>query len=165
MSPAGAWLRGARILASGFSKQAIGRLWAFEDHPKLRHIEQHSLKITGGDPSFAKFQKGDIKVGPANWKRSNLFVCMVVDRTPCDYSDIPITSEGNIDSNDIRRDPRNKRLAEYMDDGMVFEVFPFWVEETYPLIPKNSQPACNQEQQVQEGALLIRSTYESKSCC
>ena len=33
MSPAGAWLRGRRIVNSGFSPLARGTVWAFEDHP------------------------------------------------------------------------------------------------------------------------------------
>ena len=34
ITASGVWLRGKRILASGFSYQAIGTPYAFEDHPK-----------------------------------------------------------------------------------------------------------------------------------
>ena len=34
---------------------------------------------------------------------------------------------------------------------MTFTVFPYWVEEAYPQIPRIFQSAANQEQQVQEG--------------
>ena len=34
---------------------------------------------------------------------------------------------------------------------MTYTVFPFWVEDTYPQIPRIFQSAANQEQQVQEG--------------
>ena len=34
---------------------------------------------------------------------------------------------------------------------MVCTVFPYWIEELYPLIPRIFQSAANQEQQVQEG--------------
>jgi hypothetical protein len=149
MTPAGVWLRGGRILASGFSFKAIGKLWAFEDHPVTRHIQKHTLKVTSGDPLFATMNE-DVKVGPANWTHSNHFVCMVVDQTLCTHRDIPIV-DGRIDKAAIFKDPKNCRMVEFAEQGQTFHVFPYWVEEMYPLLPKVFQSACNQEQQVQEG--------------
>ena len=168
MTPSGVWVRGERIINSGFSVIAIGRRWAFEDNPKTKHIEQHTLEVTSGDNRFATFVKGEVKVGPANWTHSNQFVCMVVDETVCDYRGLPCT-DGRIDSGHIRKDPRNKRLDDYIKNGMIFDVFPSWVEEAYPTIPIIFQSACNQEQQVQEGEgwlQLLRkvSTRASEMC-
>ena len=150
MNAAGCWLRGGRIANSGFSPQARGKVWAFEDHPKRKHIERHTLAVTSADPRFGKFQPGDVKVGPANWTHSNQFVCMVMDRTPCDHPDLPCR-DGHIDSDALTSDPKNARLAEYIAQGMMVTVFPYWVEEQYPSIPTIFQSACNQEQQVQQG--------------
>ena len=150
MNAAGCWLRGGRIANSGFSPQARGKVWAFEDHPQRKHIERHTLSVTNADPRFGKFQPGDVKVGPANWTHSNQFVCMVIDRTPCDHPDLPCR-DGHIDSDALTSDPKNARLAEYIAQGMMVTVFPYWVEEQYPSIPTIFQSACNQEQQVQQG--------------
>ena len=73
MTPAGVWLRGARILASGFSHHAIGKLWAFEDHPVKKHIAAHTIASTAHDARFAKFSPNDVKVGLGNWTHSNQF--------------------------------------------------------------------------------------------
>ena len=153
MSPAGVWLRGGKINNSGFSPLARGKVWAFEDHPIKKHIEKHTLAVTSADKRFGSYQPGDVKVGPANWTHSNQFVCMVMDRTPCDYSGLPCR-DGHIDSDAITQDPKNVRLAEYIAQGMNVFVFPHWVEEQYPAIPRIFQSACNQEQQVQEGVGL-----------
>ena len=150
MTAAGVWLRGGRVYSSGFSQLAIGTIWAFEDHPKRKHIEKHTLKVTRADPRFGQYEEGEVKVGPANWTHTNQWVCMVVDGTQCDYSGLPLR-DGRIDSHEILTDPKHKRLLQYTKEGMVVTVFPHWVEEAYPSIPKIFQSACNQEQQVQEG--------------
>ena len=49
MTAFAAQLRGARILESGFSAQAIGKVWCVEDHPRSRHIEKHTLNVTSND--------------------------------------------------------------------------------------------------------------------
>ena len=46
----------------------------------------------------------------------------------------------------------NIRLSEYINEGMVWYVFPSWVEEAYERMPELFQSAGNQEQQVQEGS-------------
>jgi hypothetical protein len=153
MTASGVWIRGSRINASGFSFKAIGKVWGFEDHPTKQHIAKHTMKVTTQDPKFASFDAGEIKVGPANWTHSNQFVCMVIDRAMCDHPEIP-TLDGRIDKDMVLNDPKNTRMKEYVKDGMVVNVFPYWVEETYPCIPKIFQSACNQEQQVQEGVCV-----------
>ena len=46
ITPIGCWTRGARVVASGFSHTAIGKLWAFEDHPVKKHIAKHTVEAT-----------------------------------------------------------------------------------------------------------------------
>ena len=121
-----------------------------EDNPHTRHIEKHTLSITSSDSAFGSYEAGVVRVGPLNWTHSNQFVAMVMDRTPCDYAALPLR-DGKLDSDTILQDPKNKRLKEYIDSGMVCTVFPYWIEESYPLIPRIFQSAANQEQQVQEG--------------
>ena len=41
MTSRGVWLRGGKIIQSGFSFEAMGKLYAFEDHPTHRHIAKH----------------------------------------------------------------------------------------------------------------------------
>ena len=60
--------------------------------------------------------------------------------------------DGRIDSDKILNGPMNIRLSEYINDGMVWLVFPRWVEEVYEWMPELFQSASNQEQQVQEGS-------------
>ena len=150
MTAFAAQLRGARILESGFSSQAIGKVWCVEDPPRSRHIEKHTLNVTSSDSAFGSYEAGTVRVGPLNWTHSNQFVAMVMDRTPCDYAALPLR-DGKLDSDTILQDPKNKILKEYIDSGMVCTVFPYWIEESYPLIPRIFQSAANQEQQVQEG--------------
>ena len=45
----------------------------------------------------------------------------------------------------------NGGLSEYINVGMYYRVFPYWVEQAYEWLPDLFQTACNQEQQVQEG--------------
>jgi hypothetical protein len=67
MTPLGVWLRGGRILASGYSYKAIGKLWAFEDQQVKTIIQRHTMACAQNDPRFGSFATGDVKVGPANW--------------------------------------------------------------------------------------------------
>lgn len=144
-------LRGKKILPSGFSFKAIGELWSFEDHPVHKHIAKHTSKVLGSDPGFAPACE-DIKVGPGNWTHSNQFVRMVQHCAPCVDSDIP-TKDGRIDKATIMSDPKNSKMFKYITEGMIYKVFPYWIEEQYPVVPTIFQAACNQEQQVQEGIL------------
>ena len=76
MTAMGVWLRGKKILASGFSKASIGTLYAFEDHPLEQHIAKHTIAVTNAD-EFGTFDLTTVKVGPANWTHSNQFNNMV----------------------------------------------------------------------------------------
>jgi len=145
----GVWLRGKRILASGFSKVAIGIVYAFEDHPIEQRIAKHTVAVTDTD-EFGTFDRSTIKVGPANWTHSNQFVNMVKCRSKCSHPDLP-TIDGRIDSDLILKEAMNAGMSEYITDGMYFRVFPYWVERAYPWLPDCFQSASNQEQQVQEG--------------
>ena len=49
IAPRAVWIRGAKIVASGFSFAAMGKLYAFEDHPVKRHIAKHTVSITKSD--------------------------------------------------------------------------------------------------------------------
>ena len=54
----GVIIRGRRIWSSGFSLRAVGKLWAFEDHPTKRHIANNTISITQLDPKrYAKLEK------------------------------------------------------------------------------------------------------------
>ena len=138
-----------KILASGFSKVAIGILYAFEDHPKEQLIAKHIVAVANTD-EFGTFDATTVKVGPANWTHSNQFVNMVKCRSKCSDPDIP-TIDGCIDSDLILKEPMNAGMAEYITDGMYFRVFPHWVESAYDWLPNCFQSAANQESQVQEG--------------
>ena len=145
----GCVLRGKRVLASGFSFKAIGELWAFEEHPVTGAIGKHTNEILASDPGFAPPCEA-IKVGPANWTHTNQFVRMVQHCAPCSDPDIP-TKDGKIDKATIMADPKNAKMFSYINEGMVFNVIPYWIEEQYPVVPTVFQSAANQEQQVQEG--------------
>jgi len=149
MTPTGCWIRGRKVIASGFSHTAMGTLWAFEDHPTKKHIAKHTVEPTMGE-WFGSFDIESVKVGQANWTHCNQFVNQVVCRAKCSDPEIPCT-DGRIDADAIYNDPSNVLLKEYVAEGMYFDVFPSWVEEVYPWIPDCLQTACNQEQQVQEG--------------
>ena len=150
MTPRGVWLRGGKIIASGFSFEAMGKLYAFEDHPINRHIAKHTVAVTMSD-EFGDFDLMEVRVGPGNWTHSAMFCRMVECRSKCSDANIPCI-EGRIDSDKILNDPMNIRLSEYINDGMVWLVFPYWVEELYEWMPELFQSASNQEQQVQEGS-------------
>jgi hypothetical protein len=162
MTASGVWIRGSRVIASGFSFAAMGKLWAFEDHPVTKHISKHTVEATTS-VEFGNFEEVTVKVGPANWTHCNQFVAMVVDRASCSHPDIPCI-DGRIDSDSILRDPKNIRLSQYVDEGMIYHVFPSWVEEQYAWMPNVFQSACNQEQQVQEGTGFGH-VYIVPSCC
>ena len=146
----GVWLRGGKIIASGFSFEAMGKLYAFEDHPINRHIAKHTVAVTMSD-AFGDFDLTEVRVGPGNWTHSNMFSRMVECRSKCSDPSIPCI-DGHIDSSKILQDPRNIRLSEYIDGGVIWYVFPSWVEEAYEWMPELFQSAGNQEQQVQEGS-------------
>ena len=145
----GVWVRGRRILASGFSKAAIGTLYAFEDDPIEQHIAKHTVAVTNTD-EFGTFDLFTVKVGQANWTHCNQFANMVKCSTKCSDPDIPCI-DGRIDSDSILKDPMNGGLSEYITMGMYYRVFPHWAEKAYDWLPDLFQTACNQEQQVQEG--------------
>ena len=149
ITPRGVWLRGGKIIASGFSFEAMGKLYAFEDHPINRHIAKHTVAVTMSD-EFGDFDLMEVRVGPGNWTHSNQFAFQVERRTKCSDPNIPCI-DGHIDSDKILSDPRNIRLSQYINEGMVWLVFPHWVEDVYPWMPKLFQSAGNQEMQVQEG--------------
>ena len=149
MTSKGVWLRGKRILASGFSKAAAGTLYAFEDHPVKQHIAKHTIAATNTD-EFGTFNLTTVKVGPGNWTHSNQFSNMVKERTKCSDDDIPCI-DGRINSDVILKDTKNVGLSEYIAEGVIYIVFPHWVEESYPWLSDCFQSASNQEQQVQEG--------------
>ena len=150
MTSSGVWLRGGKIIQSGFSYEAIGKLYAFEDHPTHRHIAKHTMDVTQSD-EFADYDENEWIVGPTNWTHSNQFVLMVAKRAKCSDPNVP-TIDGHIDSDKILNDPTNSRLSEYLNEGVTATVFPYWVEETYEWMPELFQSASNQEQQVQEGS-------------
>jgi hypothetical protein len=150
MTSRGVWLRGGKIIQSGFSFEAMGKLYAFEDHPTHRHIAKHTMSVTQSD-EFADYDENEWIVGPTNWSHSNQFARMVGSRTKCFDPNVPCI-DGHIDSDKILNDPMNIRLSEYLNDGVVALVFPFWVEVTYEWMPELFQSASNQEQQVQEGS-------------
>ena len=100
---------------------------------------------------FGDFDLMEVRVGPGNWTHSNQFCLMVACRSKCSDPNIPCI-DGHIDSDKILNDPMNIRLSEYLNDGMVWIVFPYWVEELYEWMPELFQSASNQEQQVQEGS-------------
>ena len=127
----------------------MGKLYAIEDHPTNRHIALHTIAVTKAD-EFGNFDLMAVRVGPGNWTHSNQFSYMVECRSKCSYPNIPCI-DGHIDSDKILQDPKNIRLSEYIDGGMIWYVFPSWVEEAYEWMPKLFQSASNQEQQVQEG--------------
>lgn len=141
-------LRGKKILASGFSYAAIGNLWAMEDNPTTRKIARHTDHVLSQDNGFAP-GTSEVKIGPLNWTHSNQFVRMVEHCAQCNSPDIPV-KDGRIDKLAIMADDKNKKLFSYIKEGMVFKVFPDWVEEQYPDVANIFQAACNQEQQVQE---------------
>jgi hypothetical protein len=142
-------LRGKKILASGFSYAATGTLWAMEDNPTTRKIARHTDAVLSRDNGFAPCTS-EVKVGPLNWTHSNQFVRMVEHCAQCNSPDIPV-KDGRIDKLAIMADDKNKKMFSYIKEGMVFKVFPYWVEEQYPDVATIFQAACNQEQQVQEG--------------
>ena len=146
----GVWIRGGKIIASGFSFEAMGKLYAFEDHPIKRHIAKHTVAVTKGD-EFGTYDVMTVRVGPGNWTHSNQFSYMVECRSKCSDPNIPCI-EGHIDSDKILQDPMNIRLSEYINEGMIWNVSPSWVGEAYEWMPKLFQSAGNQEQQVQEGS-------------
>ena len=145
----GVCIRGRKVIASGFSHPAIGKLYAFEDDPTNQHIAKHTVEATQGD-EFGNFDIVDVKVGTANWTHCNQFVNMVVAGAKCSDPDIPCV-DGRIDSDAIYKDPTNALLSDYVVNGMYFFVFPSWVEQVYPWMPDCFQTAANQEMQVQEG--------------
>ena len=149
VTASGVWIRGARINESGFSFAAIGIPYAFEDHPTKRHIGHHTIDNTKG-AEFGNFQLMTIKVGAANWTHSNQFCLMVEEGTVCSDPNIPCI-DGRIDTQKILGEKANVRMRQYIDEGMYWNVFPSWVEETYPWMPSLFATAANQEQQVQEG--------------
>ena len=112
----------------------MGKLYAFEDHPINRHIAKHTVAVTMSD-EYGDFDLMEVRVGPGNWKHSNLFARMVECRSKCTDPNIPCI-DGQIDSGKILQDPRNIRLSEYIDTGVIWNVFPYWVEEAYPWMPK-----------------------------
>ena len=150
MTSRGVWLRGGKIIKSGFSFEAMGKLYAFEDHPTYRLIAKHTMDVTKSD-EFYDYDENEWIVGPTNWTHSNQFALMVGKRAKCSDPNVP-TIDGHIDTDKILNDPMNIRLSEYLNDGVVALVFPFWVEVTYEWMPELFQSASNQEQQVQEGS-------------
>ena len=153
MTPTGVWLRGKRILASGFSVAAAGTLYAFEDHPIHQHIAKHTIEATSTD-EFGTYALHTVKVGPGNWTHSNQFCYMVKEGTKCSDDDIPCI-DGRINSESILADPKNVGLSKYNAEGMIYRVFPYWVEEAYTWLSDCFQSASNQEMQVQEGTGCI----------
>jgi hypothetical protein len=150
MTSRGVWLRGGKIIQSGFSFEAMGKLYAFEDHPTHRHIAKHTVDVTKSD-EFGDYDEIEWMVGPGNWSHSNQFARQVGCRSKCSDPTIP-TIDGRIDTDKILNDPMNIRLSEYLNDGVIWWVFPYWVEEVYEWMPELFQSASNQEQQVQEGS-------------
>ena len=153
ITPRGVWLRGGKIIASGFSFEAMGKLYAFEDHPINRHIAKHTVAVTMSD-EFGDFDLMEVRVGPGNWTHSNQFAFQVECRSKCSGPNIPCI-EGHIDSDKILKDPMNIRLSEYINDGMIWWVFPYWVEEVYEWMPEYS---------LRKNLLkdLLKHTFESK---
>ena len=145
----GVHLRGGRIIASGFSHRAMGTLYAFEDHPTKRHIALHTVEATRSD-EFGNYDLMAVRVGPANCTHTNQFAYQVECRSKCSGPKIPCI-DGRIDSDKILSDPRNIRLSQYIKEGVIWLVFPHWVEDVYPWMPELFQSASNQEMQVQEG--------------
>ena len=133
ITASGVWIRGGKIIASGFSYAAMGALYAFEDHPTKRHIAKHTIEVTNTD-EFGKYDFMEVRVGPANWTHCNQFVNMVVHRSKCSDPGIPCI-DGRIDSDTILKDPRNVRLSQYINEGMYWLVFPSWVEDAYNWMP------------------------------
>ena len=80
----GVYVRGERVLNSGFSHNSIGEIWCFEDHPVKKHIEAHTMAVLSSESRFATLQKGQIRVAPANWTHTNQFMSMVKDEALCD---------------------------------------------------------------------------------
>lgn len=154
-------LRGKKILASGFSYAAIGTPWAMEDNPTTRKIARHTDVVLSRDKGFAPCTS-EVKVGPLNWTHSNQFVRMVQHCAQCNSPDIPV-KDGRIDKLAIMADEKNKKLFSYIKEGMVFKVFPYWVEEQYPDVSNIFQAACNQEQQVQEGLRFSIIDFRTKT--
>ena len=150
ITPRGVWIRGGKILASGFSFAAMGTLYAFEDHPNKQHIAKYTVEKTKSD-QFGNFDISEVRVGAANWTHSNQFTRQVECRSKCTDANIPCI-DGQIDSGKILQDPRNIRLSEYIEKGVIWNVFPHWVEEAYPWMPDAFQSADNQVQQIQEGS-------------
>ena len=151
ITPRGVWIRGAKIVASGFSFAAMGKLYAFEDHPVKRHIAKHTVSITKSD-EWGDFDIMEVRAGPGNWTHSAQFCRMVECRSKCSADSGLPCIDGRIDSDKILNGPMNIRLSEYLRDGMHWLVFPHWVEEVYEWMPELFQSASNQEQQVQEGS-------------
>ena len=150
MTSSGVWIRGGKILQSGFSFAAMGQLYAFEDHPTHRYIAKHTMDVTEPE-EFGDFDENEWIVGPTNWSHSNQFALMVLKGAKCSDPNVPCI-DGHIDSAKILNDPTNSRLSEYLNDGVTAMVFPYWVETTYDWMPELFQSASNQEQQVQEGS-------------
>ena len=145
----GVYVRGDKIIASGFSHAAMGKLYAFEDHPTKRHIAKYTVECTRSD-ELGSYDLSSVKVGPGNCTHTNQFAQAVDCRAKCSHPRIPCI-DGRIDREKILQDPRNIRLKQYIEKGVIWYVFPHWVEELYPWMPKLFQSASNQEQQVQEG--------------
>ena len=148
ITPRGVWIRGGRIIASGFSHKAMGTLYAFEDHPTKRHIAKYTVEATKSD-EFGNYDLMAVKVGPANCTHTNQFAHQVDCRAKCSNPKIP-TIDGRIDRDKILSDPKNIRLRQYIEKGVIWYVFPHWVEEMYDWMPRLFQSASNQEMQVQE---------------
>ena len=161
MTVAGVYLRGQKVLDSGMSEIARGRVWCFEDNPKTKEIEKHTRELTTADERFAQFKAGQIRVGSANWIHTNQFMCMIEDERPCDLSTVPKVN-GCLNRELILNN--DHKIKSYLENGMVCKVFPYWVLEQYPAVGHIFQVACNQEQQVQEGEswrqLLLRINSE-----
>ena len=88
---------------------------------------------------------------------------MIVGRSKCSDPGIPC-KDGRTDSDATLADPMNVRLSEYIKVGMVYRVFPYWVEYAYEWMPDCFQSAANQQQQVQEG-MGFSNVYKSIFVC
>ena len=132
-----------------------------EDNPTTRKIARHTDVVLSRDKGFAPCTS-EVKVGPLNWTHSNQFVRMVQHCAQCNSPDIPV-KDGRIDKLAIMADDKNKKLFSYIKEGMVFKVFPYWVEEQYPDVSNIFQAACNQEQQVQEGLRFSIIDFRTKT--
>ena len=149
--------KGSKVIKVGFNLKLCGpeKAIGFEDNPKTKHIEKHTMATTAGNQYFAQYPAGSIRAGSVGCSHLNQYLAAGVYGAKTHFPDDKICEDGTDVMSKKQMLLINDDIDDAMTGGLTWTIVKWSIEESYPLLPEIFQRALNIEHHIGEGTCFF----------